>query len=73
MIRVISGYVIGVLPQVHMVIKEGAVEGDHGAPPHGWSIDRPQGAEVDSGEISELHSRSIQRVTKMRKGEEGRG
>ena len=70
-IRVISGYVIGVLPQVHMVIKEGAVEGDHGAPPHGWSIDRPQGAEIDGGEIGELHSRSIQRERKKR--QEGQG
>ena len=38
-----------------MVVEEGAVEGDHGAPPHGWPIDRPQRAQVDGGEIGELY------------------
>ena len=69
--RIHKGGVICVLPQVHMVIEEGAIEGDHGTPPHGWSIDRPQGAEIDGGEIGELHSRSIQRERKKR--QEGQG
>ena len=71
--RIHKGGVICVLPQVHVVIEEGAVEGDHSTPPHSWSIDRPQGAEVDGGEISELYSRSIQYTRDRNKDKRGGG